>query len=187
MAPCLDEPGVRLIKATLSPSSPSFDAEHPHRIIGHAGWQTPERNAQRILSFWRRDTASQLGWRARTGWTDEEEDELWAGVDVEKWDAGFLRFDRIREERMEGRRHWFLAPLWVVPEYRGRGLAGLLLRDVTDIADAEDPPTVVYLEAMKEARPLYARHGFEDVEGEGEGVVMVRWGPKVKDAATTEK
>jgi hypothetical protein len=32
----------------------------------------------------------------------------------------------------------------------------------------------MYLEAMKDARPIYAHFGFQGVEGDGEGFVMIR-------------
>lgn len=70
----------------------------------------------------------------------------------------------------------FLAPLWVLPEYQGRGVSSLLVKDVLDIADAQDPSVPIYLEAMPEARPIYEHMGFIGVEDKP--VQMIRRGPK---------
>jgi predicted GNAT family N-acyltransferase len=56
------------------------------------------------------------------------------------------------------------------------GVSTLLMKDVLDIADAQDPPIPVYLEAMPNARPVYERRGFIGVEGKS--VQMIRRGPK---------
>lgn len=54
----------------------------------------------------------------------------------------------------------------------------MLLRQVTDVADAQSPPTPVYLEAMPAARPVYEHHGFEGTHHEKTNSVMIRRGPK---------
>ena len=55
---------------------------------------------------------------------------------------------------------WYLQWLAVLPEHRGAGLGGRLLRTVLDRCDATATPA--YLEATSEHnRSLYARHGFE--------------------------
>lgn len=50
-----------------------------------------------------------------------------------------------------------LAPLWVMPEYQGCGVASLLLREVIGLADRHDPPQPMCLEAMPAVRPIYER------------------------------
>jgi hypothetical protein len=52
----------------------------------------------------------------------------------------------------------------------------LLLKDVLDLADATDPPTPVYLEALPEARKVYEHFNFESVQGYD--MQMIRWGPQ---------
>jgi GNAT superfamily N-acetyltransferase len=74
-------------------------------------------------------------------------------------------------------RYRHLAPLWVIPEFQGRGVSSLLIRDVAEIADRETPSTPMYLEAMPAAMPIYRHFGYRDVEGEGKGFVMIRYGP----------
>ncbi|OCK84084.1 hypothetical protein K432DRAFT_321022 [Lepidopterella palustris CBS 459.81] len=187
MIPWLKEPHVLMTKAVLHPSSPSFDPSNPNRVIGHAGWLAPERTRDQILNFWRRDACEKLGWCEKMGWSKEEEAELWAGTNVEAWQENFLQYDRIRADRMrevaEG--HWFLAPLWVVPDFQGRGVASLLLKEVIEIADRADPPQAMYLEAMPAARAIYERFGYRGVEGEGHDFVMIRW-PKDGDVKGSE-
>ena len=39
------------------------------------------------------------------------------------------------------------------------------MKDVLDLADAQDPPTPVFLEAMASARMVYEHFNFEGVEG----------------------
>lgn len=64
-------------------------------------------------------------------------------------------------ESLTGRR--FLEPLWVLPEYQGRGLGELLIRDVLDAIDQQENPDIVCLEASLEGKRLYERLGFVSV------------------------
>ncbi|KAF2493278.1 hypothetical protein BU16DRAFT_619619 [Lophium mytilinum] len=188
MKPWLREPHTRWTKATLSPTSPSSDAAYPNRVIGHAGWLAPARTATETLNFWRKDASEVLGWRAKMGWTEAYEEELWSGTDVEVAMGVFEKWDRVRGELMKGRvgGYWHLAPLWVIPEFQGRGVSSLLVRDVAELADRETPSTPMYLEAMEKAMPVYRHFGYQDVEGEGAGFVMIRYGPP-KEAVEEEK
>lgn len=107
MLPWLDEPNIRLIKATLSPSSPSHDASAPDRVIGHALWTLPQRTKSEIISVWRRDASDLFGWKEKMGWTQEFEDELWSSVDVDAWqNEEFVLHDRVREGYLKGIGHW---------------------------------------------------------------------------------
>lgn len=179
MTPWLSEPHTRWTKATLSPTSPEYDASAPNRVIGHAGWLLPDRTKSEIMNFWRKDASDFLGWKEKMGWTREYEDELWSGTDLESYqDGSFLAWDKVREGYLSGVGHWHLAPLWVVPEHQGRGVASLLLRDGMALADEQDPPAPMYLEAMPDARVIYEHLGYQGVEGEGEGFAMIRNPPK---------
>jgi GNAT superfamily N-acetyltransferase len=62
----------------------------------------------------------------------------------------------------------------VLPEYQHRGVASLLLRDGIELADKENPPPPMYLEATSEARIIYEHLGYRGVKGEGEGFAMIR-------------
>ncbi|ORY14640.1 hypothetical protein BCR34DRAFT_598983 [Clohesyomyces aquaticus] len=181
MKPWLLEPHTRWMKATLALTSPEFDARNPKKVIGHAGWLLPERTSTQILNFWRKDAARKLAWHERMSWTSDFEEELWRGVDEFEYNSeekGFLMWDNIREGLLGGVGHWHLAPLWVLPEHQGRGVASMLLQDAIAIADQSDPPPPMYLEAMPAARPIYAHFGYEGVKGPGEKAVMIRNPPK---------
>jgi hypothetical protein len=107
MAPWLSEPGTRWIKATIDSSSPDFDPERPNRVVGHAGWITPERTEQEILNFWRVDASQKLGWATKMGWSREYEDELWSGTDTKKYmEVMLMPLESIREDYMKGIGHW---------------------------------------------------------------------------------
>jgi len=172
MKPWLSSQDGKWMKATL--------AKEPNQIIGHAGWLVPRPH--HILHHWRHDAAEKLGWKDQEGWTDKEVKELWAHVDLKGWNDNFEKFDAVREDIMTGEPHWFLAPLWVLPEFQGRGVSTLLLKDVLDIADAQDPAIPIYLESVPEARKIYEHFGFEGFEdvppGDGRELVMIRRGQK---------
>jgi GNAT superfamily N-acetyltransferase len=67
-----------------------------------------------------------------------------------------------------------LAPIWVLPEYQGRGVASLLLLDAIEIADQVQPPQPMYLEYMPEARVIYERFGYRLIGEEGKADAMIR-------------
>ncbi|KAE9980200.1 hypothetical protein EG328_000434 [Venturia inaequalis] len=172
MKPWLSSPCGKWVKATL--------VGKPDVAIGHAGWLIP--CSTHVPNHWRQDAAEKLGWAEKEGWTPEEQVQLWSHVDLEAWQGVFLEADDVREELMRNTPHWFLAPLWVLPEHQGRGVSSLLMKDVLELADAHNPSTPIYLEAMPEARPIYEHFGFIGVEGKP--VQMIRRGPeKARDLA----
>jgi ribosomal protein S18 acetylase RimI-like enzyme len=71
--------------------------------------------------------------------------------------------------------HEYLYSIAVVPEYRGRGAGGAILRHRLAQADAEGMP--VYLEASTEdSARLYKRQGFEE---HGERLRLAEGGPEL--------
>jgi hypothetical protein len=60
----------------------------------------------------------------------------------------------------------------------------MLLNDVMKLADANDPPCPMYLEASAAGRPVYQRFGWEVVPGEGNERIMVRRGPKLPSSSS---
>lgn len=62
----------------------------------------------------------------------------------------------------------------MLPEYQGRGIASLLLRDGIALADIDSPSPPMYLESSTAGRLIYAHFGYQAVEGEGQGFVMIR-------------
>jgi hypothetical protein len=106
MIPWLSEPHTRWMKATLHFSSPDYDPSEPDRVIGHAGWLLPGRTKFEILNFWRKDASNLLGWRAKMGWTEGYEAELWSGTDVEAYENMILPWDKVRGDYMNQTGHW---------------------------------------------------------------------------------
>lgn len=63
-----------------------------------------------------RHTATEFfGFDKMMGWTEEEKEAMWKGVDIEAWEGRVGKNDRIRDEAMRGEEHWFLAPVMVCP------------------------------------------------------------------------
>jgi GNAT superfamily N-acetyltransferase len=73
------------------------------------------------------------------------------------------------------RAHLYLACLWVLPAYQGRGIGSALVQAGVDFADQQTPRLPIYLEASAAGAPLYkAKFQFE-VEGDSEYQELVRW------------
>lgn len=107
MLPWILEPHTRWTKATLSPSSPSYDPSAPNRVIGHAGWLLPGRTASEIMNFWRKDASDALNWKDKMNWTVEYEDELWSGTNLKVYqNEKFVPWDKVREGYVGGIGHW---------------------------------------------------------------------------------
>jgi hypothetical protein len=106
MIPWLSEPHTRWTKATFHPSSPEYDPSAPDRVIGHAGWLRPCRTGSEILNFWRKDASDALGWRAKMGWTEEYEADLWSGTNVEEYQKMIAPWDEVRRIYMNHTGHW---------------------------------------------------------------------------------
>jgi len=63
---------------------------------------------------------------------------------------------------MKDKKHWFLDMICVLPEYQGRGAAGMLMRWGTERADHEG--VEAYLEASPVGKPVYEHFGFGEVD-----------------------
>ncbi|GAA5966118.1 hypothetical protein JCM21900_004942 [Sporobolomyces salmonicolor] len=131
------------------------------KLVGVALWQRPEAP---LFNLKRRVLADE---------TDEDR-EAWDGVDSDAWEEVWGGWDQVREAIMKGRAHWYIAPLWVLPAYKNRGIGRRLMQQVIDLCDAHDPPTPIYLEASPEGQRLYEKLGFV-VEGTSAYKEMVRW------------
>jgi GNAT superfamily N-acetyltransferase len=71
-----------------------------------------------------------------------------------------LEIERAVEARHPHDPHWYLAVLGTDPPAQGRGVGGVLLREITDRCDRAGLPA--YLESSKEMNvPYYQRFGFE--------------------------
>ncbi|KAF2735568.1 hypothetical protein EJ04DRAFT_464586, partial [Polyplosphaeria fusca] len=143
LLPSFSTPGINWVKATLNASG---------KMIGVAGWAPPSTP---IHNVWRRSAAHFYGWKDSQGWSDADVADMWAGTDIAAWDAECDGNDKVREEVMGGERHWYLAPLFVWPEWQGRGVGRLLLEWAMERADGEGVP--MYLESAPHARAVYMR------------------------------
>lgn len=69
-----------------------------------------------------------------------------------------------------------IVELTLLPEYRGKGYGGKLLRDLLEEAGEADLPVIAHVEQTSPAVRLYSRLGFEEVRMEGHYRLM-RWQP----------
>jgi GNAT superfamily N-acetyltransferase len=143
-------------------------------IMGVAGWMGP---THALHTIWRRSATDYYNWREKSKWTDADIKEMWSGVDMEVWEGRFEKDDQRRKEILGDEPHWYLAPLYTLPEFQGRGVASKLLNWAIVQADKTEPVTPMYLEASEMGKPIYLHVGFEQV---GEENSFVRRGPKAK-------
>ncbi|BGP37783.1 hypothetical protein JCM10449v2_001705 [Rhodotorula kratochvilovae] len=140
----------------------------------------PEQGALVGLALWHRPGAPIRNMKRRAllgdapeGESDEDK-EAWEHVDLAAWEKGWREWDEMRERIMGDTPHWYLAPIWVRPEYQRFGIGKALMQEVIDLCDAQSPPTPIFLEADKRGRPMYEKLGFEAV-GQSPYVEMVRY------------
>jgi len=83
------------------------------------------------------------------------------------WVDRFRAFDeQLEKHHPTGERHHHLAILAVHPERQGRGLGSALLAAHHNALDEAAKPLPAYLEAAGvDSRRLYARHGYQDMDG----------------------
>ncbi|ORY62861.1 acyl-CoA N-acyltransferase [Leucosporidium creatinivorum] len=107
---------------------------------------------------------------------------LWEGIDGKEWDAFYGNRGGVDRKRAMGDEligelgasfSAYLAPLWVLPSYHGRGVASALMREAVAWADESSPPRRMYLESTPTGRAVYAQFGFQ-LQEEMEGGVMIR-------------
>ncbi len=55
----------------------------------------------------------------------------------------------------------------LLPEYRGQGIGGALMREILDEAAAANKPVTIHVEKNNPAMQLYDRLGFEQIEDVG--------------------
>ena len=65
----------------------------------------------------------------------------------------------------------------LLPQARGQGIGGAILKDVLEAAAAEGKAVSIHVEVHNPARRLYERLGFEPVEDKGIYIEMVRRPP----------
>jgi GNAT superfamily N-acetyltransferase len=160
-------PNVYWVKATYIPTN---------KIIGVAGWQAP---GSPVHTFWRRSATQFYKWDEKYNWSEADVEEMWQGVDMSVWEGGFEKDDKARQEVLGDEPHWYLAPLFTRPEFKGRGIGSMLLKWGIEQADATNPVTPMYLESSEYAVKVYEHVGFVNLGKNS----FVRRGPKVKDSS----
>jgi GNAT superfamily N-acetyltransferase len=73
--------------------------------------------------------------------------------------------------------HWYLASLFTLPEWQGRGVGRLLVQWAIERADRGEEPVPLYLESSVQGRRLYEGCGFVKMSDEGN---YLRRGPGVE-------
>lgn len=169
---------------------PTFSNPHCHwmitkylptgDIISSACWVAP---GSPVHNFFRKSAVDYYGWRDQFKCSDDEFEELWSHVDDEQWNGHFASSDAVRTEILGDEPHWYLATLFTWPEWQGRGVGKLLLDWAIKQADANHPPTPMYLESSLMARAVYMHCGFVP-QGEDN---FVRRGPVVVNSPKPEK
>jgi GNAT superfamily N-acetyltransferase len=160
--PSFTQPGMHWVKAVHIPTN---------TIIGAAAWADPTLPVHNVF---RSSAFAFYGWKEKMGWTDAEVDEIFAHTDDELWSGGLAKDDETRSE-VVNEPHWYLVLLITLPEWQGRGVGKRLLDWGIQQADAEVPPTPMYLEASATSRAVYMHVGFVS-QGERN---FLRRGPKV--------
>lgn len=166
--PSFSNPDLHWIKAIHTPTN---------AIIAVACWMGPEHPLHNI---WRADAADKYNWAEKFGWSVDDIKEMWSGCLMETWTSKFSKMDQTRAEVMGDEKHWYLAPLFTVPKFQGRGVGGKLLKWAFERADATSPVTPIYLEASAAGKPVYEHYGFNMCGEEN----MVRRGPKAAKTAS---
>ncbi|GAA5932707.1 uncharacterized protein JCM15063_002182 [Sporobolomyces koalae] len=172
LALLLSNPLVQFRKAVLK--------EDPTKLAGIALWmwtpagQKPQNLKRRFLETLPR--------------TEDDDEDLWKGLDWEKWNKCWDEWDAVRDRFMNRREHWYLVPLWVKNEYQGQGIGRQLLIEKINECEQASATVPIYLEASKDGKPLYEKLGFEQF-GESYYKEMIRWGTRGNedDLARTRK
>jgi GNAT superfamily N-acetyltransferase len=146
--PTFSHPQVHWVVARYVPTG---------EIIACAGWTAP---GSPIHNYFRKSAVDFYGWRDQYNCSDEKFEELWSQVDDENWNKHIADNDDVRKSVFGDEPHWYLAPIFTWPEWQGRGVGKLLLDWAIEQADANDPPTPLYLESAPTARPVYMHCGF---------------------------
>lgn len=166
--PSFSLPDVYWIKAVHVPTN---------TLMGAACWAGPT-HPPGLYCFWRKSADAFYNWPQKYNWSEADIEEMWSHTTPEVWVTQFDEADRVRKEKLGDEPHWYLAPLFVRPEFQKRGVSSKLLAWAIEQADKTEPATPLYLEASKMGRPVYEHVGFVAV-GEKE---MLRRGPKKQNA-----
>ena len=102
------------------------------------------------------------------------------GVEVATDDEGVLAYRRWLIGHHPTEPHWWIGPVAVEPELRGRGIGAELMRHLLEDCRSRGP-AAVRLEAEPENESLYLRLGFEvvarDHDPDGIAFAFMKFGP----------
>jgi len=148
-------------------------------LMGFAGWHPPRPDGEEMINMFALAMLAQTGKFQQSHWSQDDLDEIWRSSLLAEVEKEVDMWDTARNEEMEGVPYWYLAPFVVSEKFRGRGVGGKLMQYAIDLADNDDPPRAMALEALPNARPVYIRYGFEAPRSMGkkpnrEGL-MIRW------------
>jgi ribosomal protein S18 acetylase RimI-like enzyme len=90
---------------------------------------------------------------------------------------GGVPIGRLYVER--GEREHSVIDIAFLPEHRGQGFGGALMRDLMDEAGRAGKPLSIYVEKFNPAMRLYRRLGFETIEDKGVYNLM-RWNTRTQ-------
>ncbi len=97
-------------------------------------------------------------------WTDCEVDEMHSGLNTELLETIMVHQQQQREELMENQSYIMLGPIWVLSEYRSRGVSSKLIYEGFNMSrDARVP--LLLSGVFPNAKPAYLHLGFETLEG----------------------
>jgi GNAT superfamily N-acetyltransferase len=155
--------------------APGLPGQYPStypRVPGHSFPSTFPPNFMRDS----RDVAVALGWNHVEGWNAEHIEVMWAGVN-DGWHDMCIEREVLRAQLMGERLHWYVGPLYVVPQWQVRGVSSRLMRwgqeqileqrrraEAGEL-DAGYKETCCYLESAASARAVYLHIGFKEVQG----------------------
>lgn len=96
-----------------------------------------------------------------TYWAQQRPDTDRAVIVVDGQDAGRLYVDRSDDVEIR------IVDIALLPEHRGAGVGGRLLRDILAEGDSRGLPVTIHVERGNRARALYARLGFVPISPAG--------------------
>lgn len=107
-----------------------------------------------------------------THYTKFHPDAEWLIIECDQATAGRLILDRAED-------HFNVMDLALLPEFRGRGIGTILLRQVQAEAATRQLPVRLFADSRDRAIQLYHRLGFVDLSDNGLHTEMV-WRPQVE-------
>jgi GNAT superfamily N-acetyltransferase len=165
----LRAPNIVMLIATLGNDGPFMGCASFLKAV------PPPSNEHRMHIF--RPSAFHQGhnFKSLMDWTDCEVDEMHSGLNTELLETIMVHQQQQREELMGNQPYIMLGPIWVLSEYRSRGVSSKLIYKGFDMSrDARVP--LLLSGVFPNAKPAYLHLGFETLEGY-DGLMM--WWPEM--------